>query len=236
MKKIGSIVLAVILLLSTCIPAFALERTCTDVAEGEWYFEAVEYVTACDLMVGVSDTEFAPDSNMTRSMFATILWRMEEQPKVNENWLLEMSCYIFADSPQLGDWDYESVAWITEQDIMQGESINSTIPTGFTGFFHRKRAITRQEMATVIYRYAIYKNMDVSWQGDTSIFVDAPDVALWAEDAVTWCVGAGLLQGAKTISGDLFLNPTNTLTRAEAATVLMRLCHFLDDAANMVGE
>ncbi|MCI6990254.1 MAG: S-layer homology domain-containing protein, partial [Clostridiales bacterium] len=79
-------------------------------------------------------------------------------------------------------------------------------------------SLTREQMATVLYRYAQYKGADVSASGDISGFADSANVSSWAVDAVKWAVGSGLVNG---VEGNA-LAPQGTSTRAQAATVLMR--------------
>ena len=177
----------------------------TDVSAGDWFYEAVQFVYENGLMDGVGNNLFAPNATLNRAMAVTILYRLEGSPDLDG----ENLGYPFADVD--GDtWYSDAVYWARLNGIVDGVENNHFDPTG---------SLTREQMATVLYRYAQYKGADVSASGDLSGFVDSANVSSWAADAVKWAVGSGLVNG---VEGNA-LAPQGTSTRAQAAAVLMRL-------------
>ena len=153
---------------------------------------------------GVSDSEFAPDDTVTRAMFVTILFRMENEPVVN-------FALVFADVlPE--QWYTEAVRWAASEKIVSGTDENT---------FGTDDPITREQMAAIIYRYAKYKNIDTTEAENTNIlsYEDYSDISEYAIPALQYAAGAGIMTG-KT---DKTINPSDTSTRAEAAAVIMRI-------------
>ena len=177
----------------------------TDVSAGDWFYEAVQFVYENGLMDGVGNNLFAPNATLTRAMAVTILYRLEGSPDLDG----ENLGYPFADVDG-NAWYGDAVYWARCNGIVDGVENNHFDPTG---------SLTREQMATVLYRYAQYKGADVSASGDISGFADSANVSDWAVDAVKWAVGSGLVNG---VEGNA-LAPQGTSTRAQAAAVLMRL-------------
>ena len=173
----------------------------TDVNTGDWFYEAVQFVYENGLMDGVEGNRFAPNATLTRAMAVTILYRLEGEPAVTTD-------ASFNDVAS-GQWYTDAVNWAAANNIINGVEGNNFDPTG---------SLTREQMATILYRYTQYKGADVSASGDISGFVDSANVSSWAADAVKWAVGSGLVNG---VEGNA-LAPQGTSTRAQAATVLMR--------------
>ena len=174
----------------------------TDVAEGAWYYDAVAYAWENDLMTGTSAATFAPGMTTDRAMLATLLWRLEGSPSVD--YLMDF------DDVAKGLWYSEAVRWAASEGVVAGVGDGSSFaPTG---------AITREQMAVMLYRYAQYKGYDVTGSADLSGYADADSVSSWAQYAVAWAVDAGLISGV----GNNTLNPQGSATRAEIATILMR--------------
>ena len=173
-----------------------------DVAETDWYYDAVDYAYQNELMNGTSATTFAPNGTMTRAMLVTILHRQAGEPVVNY-------AMPFADVAA-GDWYTEAVRWAAAEGIVTG--------TGGTTF-EPDAPITREQFATILYRYAQQSGADVSVGEDTNIlsYTDALEISEYAIPAMQWACGAGVVQGS---GGSL--NPQDSATRAEAATMLMR--------------
>ena len=174
-----------------------------DLDQNAWYMNAVDFVLAENLFNGMSDTEFAPDATMTRAMFVTVLSRMEG---------IDASQYAgssFRDV-EAGQWYSAAVQWASTNDIVKG--INDTT-------FNPDGDVTREQMATIMYRYANYKKMDTSG-ADTSKFdrfTDRNRVSDWAVDAMKWATAAGVINGM----GDGTVAPQNTATRAQVAQIAM---------------
>ena len=152
------------------------------------------------MMNGTGNNSFQPGINLSRSMIATILWRLEGSPDGNPT--------RFTDVPN-GQWYTEAVNWAAANDLVNGYG-NST--------FGPEDDITREQMAAILYRYAQFKGYDCTVQGDLSRFADGGQTSDWARDAVVWAVDKGLLTG----KGGGLLDPKGTATRAEVATILMR--------------
>jgi hypothetical protein len=183
-----------------------VELPFTDVPEGAWYEDAAAYVYKHGLMAGTSATTFAPEVTTSRAMIATILWRMAGSPVVNY-------AMNYTDVAQ-GQWYSEAVRWATSEGVVTGYG---------NGLFGTNDPITREQLATMLWRYAQTEGYDVSIGEDTNIlsYTDVADLSEYAIPAMQWAVGAGIING----TGDgSTLTPQGQATRAQAATVLMRFC------------
>ena len=174
----------------------------TDVS-GHWALDAITYVYEHGMMNGISTTKFGPDVDLTRGMLVTILYRLENEPAAG-------SC-PFSDVAK-NAYYADPIAWAAEHEIVTGYSETSFGPND---------PLTREQLATILYRYAQYKGYDVSVGEDTNIlsYKDFDEIHTYAIPAMQWACGAGILQGS---SGAL--HPTATATRAQVATILMRYC------------
>ncbi len=172
----------------------------TDI-DKHWAKEDILKTYHAGLLIGITKTTFAPQGKLNRAMFVTVLYRMSGSPTVEAN-------TGFTDV-KAGQYYTEAVAWAEEVGITEGTS-ETTFSPG--------KDITRQELATMLYRYAKGSGRDVSKTEDLSTFQDAANVADWAKEAMTWAVGEGLLKG---YPGSL-LRPRGAATRAEAAVILAR--------------
>ena len=172
----------------------------TDVRTNDWFAGAVEYVVNNGLFSGVSDTSFAPNEPVTRGMLVTVLWRAAGEPSA--------SASAFADVPA-DAWYAKAVAWANANGIVQGYDASTFAPDD---------RITREQLAAIFQRYAGFKGMETSGRGDLSQFGDTGALSNWAQEGVSWAVGAGLISG----KGDGVLDPQGATTRAEAAAILQR--------------
>lgn len=172
----------------------------TDVRTNDWFAGAVEYVVNNGLFSGVSDTSFAPNDPVTRGMLVTVLWRAAGEPS--------SSASAFADVPA-DAWYAKAVAWANANGIVQGYDASTFAPDD---------RITREQLAAIFQRYAGFKGMETSGRGDLSQFGDTGALSNWAQEGVSWAVGAGLISG----KGDGVLDPQGATTRAEAAVILQR--------------
>ncbi len=178
----------------------------TDIADNAWYADAVRYVYKHGLMAGTSATTFAPDVTTSRSMIATILWRMAGSPVVNY-------AMTYTDVAQ-GQWYSEAVRWATSEGIVGGYG---------NGLFGTNDPITREQFAAMLYRFTQEQGYDVSIGENTNIlsYTDVADLSEYAISAMQWAVGAGIING----TGDgSTLSPQGQATRAQAAVMLMRFC------------
>ena len=175
----------------------------TDVNEGDWFHDAVRYVYENGLMDGVGDGQFAPNATTTRAQLVTILYRLAGEPDVSGD-------VAFTDVAD-GLWYTDAVLWAAQKGIVNGISETEFAPSG---------DLTREQLATILYRYAESMGYDVSASADLSGFPDAGDIQSYAAQALSWAVAEGLLQGFEDDS----LQPGGTATRAQIATILMRFC------------
>ena len=183
-----------------------VELPFTDVPEGAWYEDAAAYVYKHGLMAGTSATTFAPDVTTSRAMIATILWRMAGIPVVNY-------AMNYTDVTQ-GQWCSEAIRWATSEGVVTGYG---------NGLFGTNDPITREQLATMLWRYAQTEGYDVSIGEDTNIlsYTDVADLSEYAIPAMQWAVGAGIING----TGDgSTLTPQGQATRAQAAVMLQRFC------------
>ena len=176
----------------------------TDVVRGDWFFDDVRYVYETGLMNGVSATRFAPYGSTTRGMIVTILYRMEGQPAVSRD------C-PFTDVAS-GSYYERAITWAAANGIVTGHS--STI-------FAPDASITREQLAAILYRYAVYKGLDVSVGENTNIlsYEDFASLSEYAIPAMQWACGAGVLYG---FGGSLL--PDAPANRLQAAAILHRFC------------
>ena len=174
-----------------------------DVKPGSWYYKSIVYAVSNGLMNGVGDSKFEPEEGMTRAMLVTVLWRYEGSPKQRPS--------TFSDVRR-GQWYSEAVSWAAKNGIVTGVGDNK---------FEPDTQITREQIATILYRYAQKKRADTSARGSLSAFPDNGKVNGWAKTALQWCVGEGLIGGTNE-NGRVYLDPQGTATRAQVATILMR--------------
>lgn len=175
----------------------------TDLGDKQWYHDSIDYAVENGLLEGTSPTTMEPNATLIRAQLAQILYNIEDKPAVTG----EM---VFEDVPA-SEWFYSPVLWANQNEI-----INGTSPITFEPL----EAITRQDLALMLYRYAGEPKVT----GDLDVFTDADKVGDWAEEAMAWAVAEGIVQGDTPTT----LNPTGTATRAEAAAMLQR---FLEDVA-----
>ena len=173
-----------------------------DVTEGDWFYDAVRYAYETGLMDGVGDNLFAPNSETTRAQLVTILYRLAGEPEPGGD-------SGFADVAA-GTWYTDAVVWAAENGIVNGTT-DTTFAPG--------EDITREQLVTVLYRYAESKGYDVSASADLSGYPDAGQVQDYAQPAMAWAVAEGIVEG---VDGNL--NPAGNATRAQIATILMRFC------------
>lgn len=176
----------------------------TDVDTAKWYHLSIDYVLTHKMMNGVSSRAFAPNANLTRGMLVQILYNLEGKPK-------GIAAY-FSDV-QADAWYAEAVGWAAANKVVTGYA---------DGTFRPNAAVTREQAAAILYRYAQSKGIDVSVGENTNIlsYVDVQQASEYAIPALQWAVGAGVLNGKN--GGRLA--PTGTATRAEIAAIMQRWC------------
>ena len=176
-----------------------------DLDKTKWYADGIRYVLENGIMSGYGNGTFAPNDNTSRAMMAQILFNLEGGKSASD----AMS-YVDVNN---ADWFAEAIRWASAQGVMGGYG---------NGVFGPNDDLTREQLVTIMYRYAKNKGINVSVGEDTNIlsYNDAFDVSEWAIPAMRWAVGSGLITG-RTAST---LNPKDKATRAEIATIIMRYC------------
>ena len=189
----------------------AKDDTCPLAAFGDltataWYHDGVHYCLENGLMQGVSATSFLPNGSTTRAQLVTVLWRLEGSPETT-------SAVSFGDVAD-GAWYAKAVRWAAGSGVVKGYD---------SEHFGPDDAVTREQMVTILYRYAQYKGADVSVGEDTNIlsFADAMTVSEYAIPAMQWACGSGLVTGIAR-DGEMILAPKDTTTRVQMATLMMR--------------
>ena len=211
LKRFAALLTAAALSLIISAVAFAAESDTgfADVGADAWYAGAAAYCRDNGLMSGTSGTTFSPDTNMTRGMLSTVLYRVAGSPSLeNEN-----LGYPFSDVP--GDsWYADGVYWARLEGIVGGYGDNQFGPND---------PVTREQLSLILYGYARYKGYDTSASVSLSGYADRDSVAVWAADSMGWAVSEGLISGRP--GG--YLDPAGTATRAEVAQILMNFCEDL---------
>ena len=173
-----------------------------DVSRTDWFYYDVRYVCENGLMNGTSRNRFSPYGTATRGMLVTILYRMENEPRC-------FGSAAFSDVKP-GAYYEKAVVWASQNNIVSGYT---------DGTFRPDAPVTREQLASILYRYTRYRGQDVSAAGTTSLtgYGDAQAVSNYALPAMRWACGMGILQGA---NGKL--NPNGLATRAQLAAMLHR--------------
>lgn len=172
-----------------------------DVGEGAWFQGAVEYVYRAGLMAGTGDTTFEPNAKLTRAMTAQILYNLEGQPEVTGE-------ATFSDMNTAPDWSMDAIAWAQDTGVVAGMGDNTFAPN---------LKVTREQFAQMLYNYAKYKKCDLTKAGDLTKFPDEGSISTWAETALSWANGNGLINGHENGT----LDPQGNTVRGQAASILM---------------
>ena len=176
-------------------------RVFYDVDKNAWYAEDVKYVVENGIFNGVEKNSFAPNKKLTRAMLVTVLYRMAGEPATNRS-------IPFGDI-DMGAYYASAVSWAKQNGIVTGITENEFSPNA---------NITREQIASIIFRYAQYKGMDAMTLEENLHFNDNDEISEYAVSAMNWAVGRGLING-KT---ETTLNPKDNVTRAEIAAILHR--------------
>ena len=180
--------------------------TFIDVPESQWYYDDVRFVVGNGLFAGVSDTQFKPELTMDRGMMVTVLHRLAKEPAVSYT-------PEFTDVSD-GQWYTKGTIWCAQTGIVNGVG---------GGRFAPAQTVSRQEIAVMLYNYAVKTGHAAGERESLSAFSDAGAVASWAKDAVSWAVGAGILNG-----GNGKLLPADGAQRAQVAAMLHRFQNWLE--------
>ena len=175
-------------------------RRFQDVDTTLWYHAAIDFVLEQNYMSGTSQTTFAPNGALTRAMLVQILYNMEQKPVSNGS-------VSFKDVKE-GDWYKAALTWAIENQIVMGYT---------DGTFRPNEAISREQLAAILFRYHAYKGREADQGNDLGMFSDAKRVSAWATDAMQWAVAKQIVNG----KGNGLLDPHGATTRAQAAQMLM---------------
>ena len=173
----------------------------TDMPAGEWYYDAVDFVTRYGFMNGMDAGEFNAGGNVNRAQFVTILYRIADQPEVT-------IANPFKDVPA-GQWYTDAVLWAYEQGITNGADAEHFNPGG---------TLVRQNMVTFLLRFAKTMGIDTSNRADLSGYTDAGQILPHAQDAMAWAVAEGIISGMSATT----LAPNGLANRAQIATIISR--------------
>ena len=225
MKKLQNRALACLLtlcMLLSVLPvgSFAQEQDngklpFADITAEAWYADAVCYVYENNLMDGVAPGRFAPDDMLDRAMLVTILYRADGRPEMT-------GAASFADV-EARSWYADAVAWGKQNGIVEGVD---------SQHFEPFAPISREQLVTMLFRYAQYAQRDDSANGSLEQFADADRVSAWAERAMQWAAEAQIVTGKTADS----IDPQGGATRAEAACMLMRFAENVTDIADRDGD
>ena len=185
-----------------------------DADPAAWYHDGVHCAVENGVMSGVGNGVFAPDGDTSRTMVTVMLWRLEGEPSAD--------AALAFDDVQAGRWYSDAIRWAANVSVITGWN------DAVTGrpVFAPDAAVTREQLATVLWRYAKYKGADVSVGEDTNIlsYGDALDVSEYAIPAMQWACGSGVVGGYDDLSGARILAPCSASSRAEIATMMQRFC------------
>lgn len=175
----------------------------SDVSESDWFYKGVSYVVENGMMNGMGDDLFAPNAPLTREMLAVVLYNMEKQPE-------STGVNPFADV-KADMWYTDAIVWANANGIVAGYD-DSTFGLG--------DSITREQLATILYRYAQLKGYDVTEKADLTGYTDSESISDYAVEAMQWANANGIVNGMTETT----LAPQGTATRAQVATMLMNFC------------
>ena len=174
----------------------------TDVSDADWFYNEVTYAYEKGIMTGINDTTFAPYESLARAQFAIILHRLNGEPQ------MEYTDRFHDVGEDL--WYTDAILWAADTDVVTGYS---------NGNFGPADKINREQMATMMYRYAEYKGYSLEGGVDYSQYKDAANVSDFAKEAMSWAVGNGVITGKYD---ETQLDPQGEASRAECAIIMMR--------------
>ena len=200
-RRILSLLLCAALIIGILPISASASLPFSDVKKSDWFYSGVQYAYEHGMMDGTGNGKFSPNATTTRGMIVTILYRLEGSPSAGSA--------PFSDVKS-GKWYTKAVAWAASKKIVDGYT---------NGTFRPNDPITREQLAAILYRYAKYKGRDVSARSVLWWYDDSYSISSYAEDSMSWANAHSLITGTT----DTTLSPKGRATRAQAATILMRL-------------
>ena len=171
-----------------------------DVTEGDdWFYDAVAYVYENGIMAGTGETTFEPGMLLDRAMAAQLFYNLEGKPAVTGD-------STFTDVTS-GHWAVDAITWAAQNDIVAGIG---------GGLYDPDSNVTREQFAVMLYKYARFKGCDLTATGDLTQFPDAGSISSWAETALSWANGKGLINGHENGT----IDPKGSTIRAQAASIM----------------
>ena len=203
MKRLLSLLIALVMLVAAvaAIPVSAAKTGFSDVENDRWSSASIAYAVNKGYMNGVGGNKFDPEGSLTRAMVATVLWRRENSPA-------PAAPSGFTDVPD-GEWYTDAVAWAKETGVVKGLTDTTFGPDEY---------ITREQLATMLFRFSTNAPVSVPERADLDPFADDEKVSDWAEEPVEWAVEAGLIKGT---DGNR-LAPDGFATREQFAAIIER--------------
>ena len=172
----------------------------TDVTEGDdWFYDAVAYVYENGIMAGTDETTFEPTMELNRAMAAQLFYNLEGKPAVTGD-------SAFSDVAS-SHWAVDAITWAAQNDIVAGIG---------GGLYDPDTDVTREQFAVMLYKYARFKGYDLTATGDLTQFPDAGSISSWAETALSWANGKGLINGHENGT----IDPKGSTIRAQAASIM----------------
>ena len=203
MKKTIAVLLASLFLCTSFfLTGTSADSDFSDVNPSDWFYQDVKFVKEANLMNGTSDTEFSPNGLTTRGMLVTVLWRLEGEPNAKKNPF---------DDVKANTYYYDAVSWASENKIVTGYNANCFMPNN---------AATREQITTIIHRYAAYKKYNLSKHSLPDNFADKNNISAYAVGSFEWAYANGIISG----TSDTTLSPKDYVKRCQVAAILKRLC------------
>ena len=202
MKRLISLLIALVMLsaaIAAAIPVSAAKTNFSDVEDSRWSASAIKNAVKKGYMKGVGDGLFDPSGPLTRGMVATVLWRREGSPAPT-------GPSGFDDVPA-GEWYTDAVAWAKETGVVKGLTERT---------FGPNELITREQLATMLFRFSSTAPVSVPERADLTPFTDDEKVSDWASESLRWAVEAGLING----TGGNRLAPGGNATREQFAAII----------------
>lgn len=179
-------------------PSTSIKNPFKDLKSTDWYYNIVLEAYSKGIMLGTSEGKFSPNGTMARGMVATVMYRLAGTPSVKYE-------AKFKDVKD-GVWYSKAITYCYQNQIISGYN---------NGKFGPDDDITRQDLAVILYNYALKHGYNMKDKADLTKYSDAKQVSSYAKTAVSWAVANGIMGGGKT------LNPTGKATRAECAKMFV---------------
>lgn len=182
----------------------------SDVSDRDWFCSDVRYAKEKGLMSGTAETVFSPYETMTRAMVVTVLWRLDGQPKGSNVTFTDVKSDAYY---------FDAVSWAAENKIVSGYNEKT---------FASDDNVTREQLATIFYRFAEHKGYDISKKADLISYTDFKTISNYAVNAFEWAVANGIITG----TSESTISPQGNALRCQVAAILKRFCTVYINADN----